>query len=55
MRGGFIARLKLFANLEARATLMPVWYSHDSLGAAGSDVFLIGVRYRWATGVPLIQ
>ena len=52
LRGGLIVRVPLFRNLEARGTFIPVWASADDLGLAGGDVFLVGIRYRWATGMP---
>lgn len=55
LRGGLVVRVPLFKNLEARGTFIPVWYSQDSLGLAGGDAFLVGVRYRWATGELLWQ
>jgi hypothetical protein len=55
LRGGMVVRMKLYKQLEARGTFVPVIYSQDSLGAAGSDTFLVGVRYRWATGLTRFQ
>ncbi len=55
LRGGLIVRVPLFRNLEARGTFIPVWASPDNLGLAGGDSFLVGVRYRWATGQPWLQ
>ena len=52
LRGGLIVRVPLFRNLEARGTFIPVWASPDTLGLAGGDSFLVGIRYRWATGQP---
>ncbi len=47
--------MKLYRQLEARGTFVPVLYSKDALGAAGADTFLVGVRYRWATGLRHFQ
>ena len=54
-RGGLLGSVRLMSNLEARFTFMPVWYSADSLGSSGSDLLLVGVRHRWATGVPVLR
>lgn len=51
LRGGLVVRLRLYNHLEARGTFIPVLVSKDSLGLAGADAYMIGVRYRWATGV----
>ena len=55
LRGGLLVRVPLFRNLEARGTFVPVWASSDTLGLAGGDSFLVGIRYRWATGQPWLQ
>jgi hypothetical protein len=55
LRVGALLRLPLFKNLEARITILPSVASRDSIGAAGGDNFELGVRYRWATGVPFWQ
>jgi hypothetical protein len=55
LRVGALARLPLFKNLEARITILPSVASRDNIGAAGGDNFEIGIRYRWATGVPFWQ
>lgn len=55
LRGGLLASVRLMRSLEARLTFMPVWHSEDDLGSAGSDLLLVGVRHRWATGVPVLQ
>lgn len=55
LRGGIVMRMKLYRQLEARGTFVPVLYSKDALGAAGADTFLVGVRYRWATGLRHFQ
>jgi hypothetical protein len=51
VRGGVIGSARLLRNLELRITFMPVIYSDDDLGAAGSDLLMLGVRHRWATGM----
>ena len=55
LRGGLVVRVPLFQNLEARGTFIPVWASPDTLGLAGGDSFLVGIRYRWATGQPWLM
>ena len=50
-----MVRLRLFDQLEARGTFVPVLYSKDALGADGADTFLVGIRYRWATGLKRFQ
>ena len=47
--------VRLMRSLEARIAFMPVLYSADSLGSAGSDLILVGIRHKWATGTPLFQ
>jgi hypothetical protein len=51
-RAGPVARWKLFDDLEARLTLVPVFVSPDRLGLAGGDFGHMGLRWRWATGAP---
>ena len=55
LRGGLLASVRLMRSLEARLTFMPVWHSEDDLGSAGSDLLLVGIRHRWATGSPVLQ
>ncbi len=55
LRGGLTVRVPLFRNLEARGIFIPVWASPDNLGLSGGDSFLVGIRYRWATGQPWLQ
>ena len=55
LRGGLLASVRLMRSLEARITFMPVWHSEDDIGSAGSDLLLVGVRHRWATGTPVLQ
>jgi hypothetical protein len=50
LRAGAIARIFLSPALEARGTFLPAIASPDPLGARGGDAFLLGIRYRWATG-----
>jgi hypothetical protein len=50
LRAGAIARIFLSPALEARGTFLPAVASPDPLGARGGDAFLLGIRYRWATG-----
>jgi hypothetical protein len=49
-RAGALARIFLSPSLEARGTFVPAVYTPDPLGARGGDAFLLGIRYRWATG-----
>ncbi|MFT7580923.1 MAG: hypothetical protein ACI9MR_002597, partial [Myxococcota bacterium] len=51
-RAGLVARLKLFDDLDARASFIPALATPDNLGLRGGDSFLIGARWRWATGLP---
>lgn len=50
LRAGVVARLKLYDDLEVRVTIAPALGSPDDLGSRGGDSFILGVRYRWATG-----
>ncbi|HTV19977.1 MAG TPA: hypothetical protein VMG12_14935 [Polyangiaceae bacterium] len=49
-RAGALARVFLSPTLEARGTFVPAVYTPDPLGARGGDAFLLGIRWRWATG-----
>jgi hypothetical protein len=49
-RAGALARVFLSPSLEARGTFVPAVITPDPLGARGGDAFLLGIRYRWATG-----
>ncbi len=49
-RAGALARVFLSPSLEARGTFVPAVFTPDPLGARGGDAFLLGIRYRWATG-----
>ena len=49
-RAGGLARVALAQDLEARGTFVPAFSTPDPLGARGGDAFLLGIRYRWATG-----
>jgi hypothetical protein len=49
-RAGALARVALGPTLEARGTFVPAVVTPDALGARGGDAFLLGIRYRWATG-----
>ncbi|MEY2933779.1 MAG: hypothetical protein RL033_4528, partial [Pseudomonadota bacterium] len=50
LRAGGLVRIMLSGDLEARGTFVPALATPDALGARGGDAFLIGVRYRWASG-----
>ena len=50
LRAGLTARMPLWDTIEVRATLVPPILSRDELGAHGGDSFLLGIRWRWATG-----
>jgi hypothetical protein len=49
-RAGALARVFLSPSLEARGTFVPAIITPDPLGARGGDAFLLGIRWRWATG-----
>lgn len=49
-RAGALARVFLSPSFEARGTFVPAVYAPDPLGARGGDAFLLGIRYRWASG-----
>jgi len=49
-RAGGLIRVSLGVDLEARGTFVPAIVTPDPLGAEGADTFLLGIRYRWATG-----
>jgi hypothetical protein len=49
-RAGGLVRVSIASDLEARGTFVPAIVTPDPLGAHGGDTFLLGVRYRWATG-----
>jgi hypothetical protein len=49
-RAGALARIFISPSLEARGTFVPAVFTPDPLGARGGDAFLLGIRYRWATG-----
>ena len=50
LRAGGLVRIRLSGDLEARGTFVPAVATPDALGARGGDAFLLGVRYRWASG-----
>jgi hypothetical protein len=50
LRAGGIVRLTLAADLEVRGTFVPAIATPDPLSMRGGDAFLLGIRYRWATG-----
>lgn len=49
-RAGLVASVTLSGSLALRAVAIPVISSPDSIGAEGSDFFLLGIRHYWATG-----
>lgn len=49
LRGGAVVSVKLWPNLEVRASLVPALASPDELGIAGGDFAHLGVRWTWAT------
>jgi len=49
VRAGMFASVAIDNHLEVVATLMPVWYSPDSLGLLGADFGQLGIRLRYAT------
>jgi hypothetical protein len=50
LRVGGLVRIALSGDLEARGTFVPAVATPDALGARGADTFLLGIRYRWASG-----
>ncbi len=52
LRVGLQAGVHLWPDLEIRVIAEPAILSPDDLGAVGGDTFLLGLRYRWATGMP---
>ncbi len=52
LRVGLRAGVRMWDDLELRLFAMPALVSPDSLGAAGGDTFLLGLRYLWATDRP---
>ncbi len=50
LRAGGLVRITLSGDLEARGTLVPAVVTPDALGLRGGDAFLLGIRYRWASG-----
>lgn len=50
LRAGGLVRVTLSGDLEARGTFVPAVRTRDPLGARGGDAFLLGIRYRWASG-----
>jgi hypothetical protein len=50
LRAGGLVRITLSGDLEARGTFVPAVATPDALGARGGDAFLLGIRYRWASG-----
>lgn len=49
-RAGGLARVRLYADLEARGTFISALSGPDHLGLVGGDSFLMSLRYRWALG-----
>lgn len=49
VRAGLIASVRLYDDLEVRASFVPVIASTDSIGFAGADFAQLGLRYRWWT------
>jgi len=49
LRGGVAFRMRLYDDLELRSSAIPALAARDELGARAADVFLIGIRYRWAS------
>lgn len=50
-RAGLIGSVRLYRDLEARGSFLPAIIARDTLGMAGGDTFLLGLRYRWASGM----
>lgn len=51
LRAGFLLRMRLFDDLEARGNFVPVILSPDELGIKGGDFGQLGVRWTWAEGL----
>lgn len=49
VRAGLVAAVRLWDDLEVRATMVPVVAATDSIGIAGADIAQLGIRYRWST------
>ena len=49
LRGGIVARLRLFYDFEVRGNFIPLLKGRDKLGLGGGDAFQIGLRWRWAS------
>lgn len=47
VRAGLIATVRLYDDLEVRATVAPVVAGTDSIGVAGADIAQLGIRFRW--------
>lgn len=52
LRGGLTGSFRLGNILELRAALVPALLARDDLGAMGGQWFELGLRFRFATGVP---
>lgn len=52
VRAGMFGAVAVTRHLEVVATLLPVWYSPDSLGLTGADFGQLGIRLRYATDEP---
>jgi hypothetical protein len=52
VRAGLRAGVQLWPDLQIQLVVMPTVYGPDRLGDQGSDMFLIGIRYLFATDSP---
>ena len=50
VRGGLVALVRINAELDVLAQLLPVIASPDDIGLHGAEFNQLGVRWRWATG-----
>ncbi|HJL44833.1 MAG TPA: hypothetical protein RMG45_03320, partial [Polyangiaceae bacterium LLY-WYZ-15_(1-7)] len=54
-RAGLTLRVRVTPQLEIRAAWIPPLYLRDNLGIRGGDFALLGLRYRWASGMPEVE
>ncbi|MBX3125953.1 MAG: hypothetical protein KF718_04525 [Polyangiaceae bacterium] len=52
LRAGLIASVRVTDNLDAQLSILPVLHGPDTIGLDGADFGQLGVRWRFATGMP---
>lgn len=52
VRGGFVLNWNVTPKIQVRGAWIPALYSRDQLGIRGGYFGTLGVRWRWATGMP---